>query len=348
MIRRGVLYLFALTLAALPARAGVPEGLWVAWGTETYNLEAGESVQFHVAFADLPLRAWVLTVEGDQRLCDVNVLRLGHEHLLYQQHDESRHRVRIPWGTGEAVAVTVTADMSGGGVYTIKFLGPPDDTAERAYGYRINRALESIEAGDEARAESLLRDVIRADEAEVGLAALLLAGLLKDRGDVEPAIAALDLALRHELPSGFEAVERELRAHLAAALRRAAPEPREADRLLAAGKHDAAIAYCEDWLARLDDDETLAWERCEALRRIGRAHQARGRQVRAMEAYNNALREAVEPGQKALVYHTLGLLLLDLGNPDQARRALAAARDLGLPPDLDASTQTLLNTLDEE
>ncbi|MBC8424748.1 hypothetical protein H8E07_11550 [bacterium] len=320
----------------------------MAWGTEAYNLEAGESVQFHVAFADIPLRAWILSVEGDQRLCDVNVLRLGQEHLLYQQHDESRHRVRIPWGTGESVAVTVTADMSAGGVFTIKLLGPPDDTAERAYGYGINRALESLEADDDQRAESLLRDAIRTDADEVGLAALLLAGLLKDRGDLEPAIAALDLALRHELPEGFERVEQDLRTHLAVAQRRASPELREADRLLAGDDPEALIAHCESWLARLGDDPSLAWERCEALRRMGRAHQMRGRQVRAMESLNYALREAAEPGQKALVYHRLGLLLLDLDNADQARRALAAARELGLPPDLDASTETLLNTFDEE
>ncbi|MBU0743435.1 hypothetical protein KKG45_02350 [bacterium] len=348
MARRGVPILIALSLAALTVRAGVPEGLWVAWGTETYNLEPGESVQFRVEFDDIPLRAWILTVEGDQRLCDLNVLRLGNNQLVYQKHDESRHSVRIPWGTGEAVAVTVTADTSVGGLFTIKFLGPPADQAERAYGDKINRALEHLEAGSDSGAEVLLRDVIREDGDEVGLAALLLAGLLKDRGELDRAVAMLDLALHYELPEGFAEVEKRLHAHLAAATRSVPPELREADRLLAAGDPDAVVAHCERWLESLAQDESRAWERCEALRRIGRAHQERGRQVRAMEALNSALREAREPGQKALVFHRLGLLLLDMGNADQARRALEAARELGLPPDLNANAEDLLSLFNEE
>ena len=353
MARRGApilsaLFFLALLLPGPAATAGVPEGQWVAWGTETYNLEPGESVQFRVDFEDIPLRAWILTVEGDQRLCDLNVLRLGDDALVYQKHDESRHRVRIPWGRDEAVAVTVTADTAIGGLFTIKFLGPPAELAERAYGLRINRALAHMSAGRSASAEALLRDVIRADGDEVGLAALLLAGLLKDRGEPERAAAMLDLALDHDLPEGFEEVERRLHAHLAAVTRRAPPEMREADRLLAGDDPEAAIAHCEQWLEGLGRDTTRAWERCEALRRIGSAHRAAGRPVRAMETFDEALGAAREPGQKALVYHRLGLLLVDMGNPDQARRALEAARDLGLPPDLSAETGIILNRLHED
>jgi len=348
LARRGLLIFIGISLVALTVRAGVPEGLWVAWGTETYNLEPGESVQFRIDFDDIPLRAWILTVEGDQRLCDLNVLRLDNAQLVYQQHAESRHHVRMPWGLGEAAAVTVTASRSVGGLFTIKFLGPPADQAERAYGYRINRVLEHLEAGRDVRAEALLRDVIRANTDETGLAALLLAGLLKDRGEFKRAAAMLDLALSYELPAGFDEVERRLRAHLAAATRSATPELQTADHLLADGDHDAVIAHCERWLETLGEDEVTAWERCEALRRIGRAHQECGRQVLAIDALNNALREARESGQKALVYHRLGLLLLDMGNADQARRALAAARALGQPPDLNASTEDLLNNLNED
>ena len=74
----------------------MPEGLWTARGQETYLLRGGESVQFRVEYVQIPVRAWRLTVEGDQLLCHVNVLRLADGSLLYQQNNESHHEVRSP------------------------------------------------------------------------------------------------------------------------------------------------------------------------------------------------------------------------------------------------------------
>ena len=69
--------LLALLLAgATWPPAARADQFWESWGQETYRLEPGESLQFSVAYEDIPVRSWRLVVEGDYILCDLHVLRL--------------------------------------------------------------------------------------------------------------------------------------------------------------------------------------------------------------------------------------------------------------------------------
>lgn len=330
-----------LILTAATAADGVPPSLWEARAVESFRLEPGESVQFRVPFADLPVRAWILEVDGDQVPCDVNVLRRPADVLLYQGNDESRHRVRVPWGRGESVAVTLTADGDGG-VFTVQFLAPPPASAGRAFGYLVNRALEALDAGRGARAETLLGRSLRAGE-DVGVSALLLAGLYRERGELERAAGTLDTALREDLPPELEDVRRELARQLVTVQHRLPAELTEVDRLLAAGDHADAARQCREFL---DADGDGAWARGEALRRAGRAHHELGELVRAQELLDGALAAAEDAAQRALALYRAGLLQRDRGNSGQARLALRTARETGLPPDLDAHAAAQLVSLE--
>lgn len=335
----------ALLLAAAPAAAqGVSEGLWTARGQETYLLRGGESVQFRVEYAQIPVRAWRLTVDGDQLLCHVNVLRLADGSLLYQQNDESHHEVRIPWGRDEAVAVTITADMSGGGVFTVKILGPPPDDVRQAYGYVMNRGLEALDVGDVGRAEALFGDAARLGE-DGAAAELMLAGLAKNRGELEAAASHLDRALGFRLPPELADVGQELRRQLDAVRVHDSLALTDADGRLAAGDTTGAERVCRRILAQA---EASAWTRSEAQRRLGRILQGRGDLYGALEAFDQAVRGAADRGQKALGAFELARLHLALANPDQARTTLSIARDLGLPADLDREADVLLRQLDPE
>lgn len=329
--------------------AAVPEGLWVPRGSEVYNLEPGESVQFKLDFEVLPVRAWILSVDGGRLPCDLNVLRLADRSLLYQQNDEAVHRVRVPWGRGETVSITLTANRRVGGSYTVKFLAPPPEEAPLAYGYDVNRALEALEDDRPGAAEVHLRDAIIVAPEDAGVSYLLMASLARNRGEMERAAGLLDMALAAGLPDDLAHVETELRTQLAKVRHRLAPALIEADRLLRAGDGAAAAAAAiEAYLEEPAGPPRSDWETCEALRRLGQARQISGEIVPAQDALDRALATAVDRGQKALVYHRLGLLQLDLGNRDQARRAFAAARDQGLPPGLAAEVDSLITELDEE
>ncbi|MBK9305478.1 MAG: hypothetical protein IPM94_16845 [bacterium] len=337
--------LAALLLAAAPAAAdGVPEGLWTARGQETYLLRGGESVQFRIEYAQIPVRAWRLTVDGDQLLCHVNVLRLADGSLLYQQNGESHHEVRVPWGRDEAIAVTITADLSGGGVFTVKLLGPPPDETRQAYGYAMNRGLEALEAGDDERAAALFEDAARQGE-DGAVAELMLAGLAKKRGAAEDAAAHLDRALGYRLPPELADVERELRRQLDVVRVHGSPLLADTDAMLAAGDTTRAERFCRRALAAPD---ATAWSISEAQRRLGWILQARGDLYGALEAFDAAVRGAADRGQKALGAFALARLHLALANPDQARAALRLARELGLPGDLDREAEALLRQPDTE
>ncbi len=337
-----------ICLFAVAAPAAVSEGLWEPWAAEVYNLEPGEAVQFRVSYDDLQVRSWILSVEGGLLLCDVNVLRLADRSLLYQQNDESRHKIKIPWGRDESIAVTLTADTRTGGSYTVKFLAPPSDQTERSYGYTLNRALEALAAGDEARAESIFHDTVAKDDEDAGIGCLMLASLLKNRGEMERAAGLMDMALRKGLPADLDHVESELRKQLAQVRNRLSPLLIRADLALAAGDGSTAMYRVNVWLEDQEIRECSGWELCEAHRRLGHAWHLEGDLVRAQGFLDQALRESHDRVQKALVYHRLGLVLVAASNPDQARRALEAARDLGLPPDLNESTEIILNQLEED
>ena len=334
-----------LLMIAAAAGATVSESLWVPRGTETYNLEAGESVQFRVDFDDLAVRTWILEVDGDLRTCDLNVLVLNDQSLLYQKNGESRHRVRVPWGRGQRVAVTLSADINMGGMFTVKFLAPPSEQAGRAFGYLVNRALEALEAGNARHAESLLHDAIKSGEDE-GVALLLLAGLAKERGEPERAAGLLSQAVALPLPEDLRDVRVELEHQLAAVLNRPAWMI-DADSLIDQGKTTEVRRLLDDVLERKNEDLS-AWELSELHRRAGVAAHAVDDLFVAQEHLDQALNHAGSTRQRALSLHALGLLQRDLGNPHQARQALRLARDLGLPLELDAEAAAQLAALEAQ
>jgi len=344
VIRSRFLLMAVLSLAlAGSALAAVSESLWVPRGTETYNLEAGESVQFMIAFDDLQVRSWILEVDGDQRLCDLNVLNLNDKSLLYQENDESRHRVRVPWGRDRRVAVTLTADLRIGGVFTVKFLAPPPEQAGRAFGFNVNRALEALADGESRRAESLLHDAVRAKEDE-GVALLLLAGLAKEQGEPERAAGLLEQAVRYPLPDELSDVRNELERQLALVLERPAWLI-DADLLIEKGD----MAGMGQLLAGVLDDkggDLSVWERSELHRRAGMAAHAADDLFTAQEHYDRALDAAQSTRQRSLCLHRMGLLQRDIGNTHQARQALRMARELGLPLELDSEAAAQLAALE--
>jgi tetratricopeptide (TPR) repeat protein len=336
--------MLVLTLATFAA-AAVSEILWVPRGTETYNLDEVESLQLRVTFDDLAVRAWILEVDGDLRTCDLNVLALNDLSLLYQKNNESRHRVRIPWGRGQRVAVTLTADMKVGGVFTVKFLAPPPEQAGRAFGYIVNRALEALESGKAGLAESLLYDSIKAAEDE-GVALLLLAGLAKENGDPEKAAGLLNQAVRYPLPKDLNDVRAELERQLSDVMHR--PEwMTDADLKLAEGDASDARRLLDKVLAD-KGGELSGWELSELHRRAGAAAQVDEDLFVAQEHFDRALSTAQSTRQRALCLHGMGLLQRDLGNPHQARQALRMARELGLPLELDAEAAAQLAALETQ
>ena len=70
-----------LLAVALPAAAGAPAqekgAAWTEWAAQSYRLQPGESIQFSVAFAEIPVRSWRLQVEGElEQRCDLQVTRV--------------------------------------------------------------------------------------------------------------------------------------------------------------------------------------------------------------------------------------------------------------------------------
>ena len=159
----GVLALAVALLAAAGAPAQAPPGL-TSWGSQTYTLTEGEAVNFRVDWDQIPVRRWVLLVEGDLRISHLNVRRVHDGSLLYDQRDESRHRVDVPWGEGESLSGVLTAGRAG--AYAISIWGPPRDDYLRAYSYGVNRALEALDEGDRIRARALLMGALRDDPAD--------------------------------------------------------------------------------------------------------------------------------------------------------------------------------------
>ncbi len=87
--------------ASAETRPDPMDGLWETWSAESYTLEPRESFQFPVAYEDIPARRWRLVVNGGDANCDLSVLRMTDESLVYFETNETLHEVSIPWGKGE-------------------------------------------------------------------------------------------------------------------------------------------------------------------------------------------------------------------------------------------------------
>jgi hypothetical protein len=188
MLGRVHLCLGCLLLAAAAAAQYPPPGLQ-EWGRQTYVLEPGEAVQFAVEFPEIPVRRWWLLVEGDGRPAHLNVRRDRDRSLLYDQRDETRHLVEVPWGVGERLSAALTAGATGVGL-TVSIWGPPPDQYLRAYGYQVNRALEALARDDADGAREHLLTALRDDPDDPVAATLLEAVAAGHTGGASAETAA--------------------------------------------------------------------------------------------------------------------------------------------------------------
>lgn len=175
MLFRVHLCLFVLIIAgAAQAMDSPPPGL-VSWGSETYTLDSGESVMFRVDFDQIPVRRWLLLVEGDMRRSYLNLRRTMNGSLVYDMRGESRHEISIPWGVGETVSGVLTATHEAG-AFSVSIWGPPRDNYLRAYGYEVNRALEAIADDDRNKAQRHLAAALH-DDPQDAVAKVLMHSL---------------------------------------------------------------------------------------------------------------------------------------------------------------------------
>ncbi|MHB8080183.1 MAG: tetratricopeptide repeat protein [Candidatus Krumholzibacteriia bacterium] len=269
-------------VAGAPAAA---DGELVSWGQESWRLEPGETFQFTVTFAQIPVRAWRLVVEGDHVLSDLLIRRVADGSLLYSDRNESRHDVPIPWGRGESIAVALSPGRSGGGLYTVTFLGPPPEGLPTSFSYRVNRALEAFAAGQRAQARRLCEQALAEDPQDEDATALLAAFRRDDRlavaearlvaGDAAGALARCDSLLAGDqgLPDWAHARLQIWRGEALQALGR---------------PYEALDAYTLG-LAR----SATPRERAEAHLRLGRLFRGLDNPAQAREAFGLARREGL-------------------------------------------------------
>lgn len=338
------LLLSVILLAALAAPAAAQRN-WETYRSELISLRGRESSQLRVAFEEIQVRSWKLVVDGGLDRCDLNVLRLRDESLLYFRTDESHHEVTVPWGRGEEVIIVVT-NRDHEAKFTVTLQGPPRDQVHAAYGYDVNRALEAFAAGRRLEAEASCRAALLADPRD-GVAKVLLAGFLRDGQYLDQASALVEEALGDELPGDMRSLALDLRADLRR-LRAPLPLPvrqgmDEAERELAAGRPAAALAASA---ALLDSDlEYDAPARAALLTMKGRALAGLERNFEAIDAFTQALALWRDRGDAAVVYFHMGRLYAGMDNAAQAEGAYAMALQNGLPTGLALQAREALKEL---
>ncbi len=336
----------SVAVAVPPAPAPAPSGTaWETYKADSYLLQAGESFQFRISFDQIPVRSWRLVVDGGQEQCDLNVLRLKDESLLYYKTDEAKHDVLVPWGRGEEVIVVLT-NGAHEAAFTVSLQGPPRNQVHAAYAYHVNRALEDFAAGRRLEAEDHCRSALLEDP-EDGVAKVLLAGFLRDGQYLDRAAALVEEALGNELPGDMRSLALDLRADLRR-LRAPLPAPvrqglEQAERELGDGKADAALATTTRALeSGLDID---AGAHASLLTLKGRALCDLGRNFEALDTFTQALALSRDKGDAAVVYYYMGRLYVAMENLAQAEGAYGKALQNGLPSGLSVKAREALKDI---
>jgi hypothetical protein len=339
------LSLLLVLLAATPGWSATVRGNWETYKSESYSLRPRESFQFRVDFDQIQVRSWKLVVDGGQELCDLNVLRLKDESLLYFKTGESRHEVLVPWGRGEEIIVVLT-NRDREASFTVTLQGPPRDQVHAAYGYHVNRALEAFAAGRRPEAEASCRSALLEDPAD-GVAKVLLAGFLRDGQYLDRAAALVEEALADELPGDMRTLAVDLRADLR---RLRAPLPlsarqglEQAERELAADQPEAALLTTTRLLE--SEVEFDAAAQAALLTMKGRALAGLFRNFEAVDALTQALALSRDRGDAAIAYFHLGRLYAGMDNTAQAESAFAMALQNGLPSGLALQAREGLQSL---
>jgi len=343
-----ILVLVFAIQAGAETRPDPMDGLWETWSSESYTLEARESFQFPVAYTDIPARRWRLVVNGGDINCDLSVLRMVDESLLYFETKESVHEVSIPWGKGEELIVVITNRNKKGNV-VVSFQGPPRDQNHASYSYDVNRALEKYSAGQRLSAEDYCRKALLKDQGDA-VAKVLLAGFLRDRHEYSQAAAILDEALSGELTSDMrevgEGLRRELDVLRAPRSRTLGKGIERIEEYLATAKGKKAMAECDKLISSEKDLKNA--DHGLLLMYKGRALAMMEHHFEAIDVYTQALGFTRAFAQQAIIYFHMGVLYDDMGNLIQAEGAYAIALQHGLPVGLDVKARESLARIQDQ
>jgi tetratricopeptide (TPR) repeat protein len=318
------------------------------WADEGYSLEAKESFQFAVRYDEIPARRWELVVDGGGLICDLSVLRVLGEELVYYETRESRHEVSIPWGFGEEIMVVIT-NRDHPGAFHVSLVGPPKSEVQASYSYDVNRALENFTAGKSLQAEEDCRKALKRDPDDE-VAKVLLAGFLRDKQFYGQAAELVDEALTGDLSGYMRELAENLRSEL---IILQAPLPEHvlrgvtrAVKFLDQGKNEEALEVCDKILE--GEAELGGPSRGKFLTLKGRALEALGRNFAAVDAYSRALPYIRSKEGMAVVYFHMGSLFLQMGNPAQAQGAFTIALEYGLPSGLELQAREALQASGEQ
>ena len=341
---RQFLYLLVLVLVATSGAHGQEAG-WERYSAENFTLGEKESIQLRVEYEQIPVRSFKLVVDGGDRKCDLSVLRVLGEELLYYKTAESRHELEVPWGLGEEIILVMTNRDDRGG-FVVELMGPPRDQNQASYSYHVNRALEYYAAGRRLAAEEACRQALVVDPAD-GVAKVLLAGFLKDRNFFDKAAVLVEEALEDDLSPEMRQLALDMRAQLAELRAPLDPAVREGvertEEHLEAGEFSEALLLCDGLLAGDLELDGVAKSRLEMMR--GQALVGLERNFEAIDAYTRSLQLNRSRAFEAIIYFHMGNLYLDMENLKQAEGAFTIALQHGLPSGLDVQARESLGRI---
>lgn len=339
-IRTAVAVCWAVCLLA--GVAGAQNGVWEKWSSEGFTLAPRESFQFRLGFDEIQVRSWKLVVNGGDMKCDLTVLRVKGESLIYYKIDEQRHEVMIPWGEGEEVIAVITCRNEKGS-FVVDVMGPPKDQVHAAYSYHVNRALEAYGTGQRLKAEAECETAIREND-EDGVAKVLLAGFYRARNYYSKAEVLVVDALAGDLPDEMRSLAEDLKGELQELK---TPLPKEvidglaqAEDLLVSGKGDEALEICDGLLEGDLKLDSPAKSRVQMLR--GQALDNLDRNFESIDAFTRALQFTRNRDSEAVIYFHMGRLYLKMDNAQQAQAAYTMALNYGLPSGLDVQAREAL------
>jgi len=339
-------FLFPLVITAMFVPfVQAQEAGWERYSAENFTLGPKEAIQLRVLYDQIPVRAFKLVVDGGDQKCDLTVLRVQGEELLYFKTGESRHEVEVPWGEGEEVILAITnRDVKSG--FVVELMGPPKNQVHASYSYHVNLALEYYAAGRRLAAEDACRAALLTDPDD-GVAKVLLAGFLKDRNFFAKAAVLVEDALDDDLSPEMRQLALDMRAQLAELRAPLAPAVREgvdhAQELLGAKKFNEALVVCDGLLAGDLELDGSAKSRLEMIR--GQALVGLERNFEAIDAYTRSLQLNRSRAFEAIIYFHMGNLYLGMGNLRQAEGAYTIALQYGLPSGLDVQARESLGMI---
>ncbi len=346
VFRAGLVWCVVMGVLLTGRAAPAANGLYETWSSDSFTLTPRESFQIRVTYDQIQVRNWKLVVDGGDQNCDLHVLRLKDNSLLYQRDDEQYHEVNIPWGEGEEVSIVIT-NRKVKGAFVVSLLGPPRDQVHASYSYYVNRALDKFAAGQRLAAEDACRQAL-IENPDDGVAKVLLAGFLRDRRFFGRATTLVEEALAGDLPGNMREIAESLRQELVK-LRAPLPLPvrqgaEEAEKLLIAGRADEALQVCRKLLD--GDLELDSASRGRLLMLQGQALDQLDRDFEAIDAFTEALQLSRTKAIEGIVYFHMGRLFKKMDNLPQAQGAFAKALQNGLPSGLDKQARESLRIIE--